>query len=467
MTTPWILERARAAPDAIALAGDDGTCRWGELAAGAHARAAGLRRAGLAPGDLVATRLPPGRVLVELFHAVQIAGLTWLPIHARLTDEEVRWQLGHAEPAAFYAGADELPAPEPAATLAPEPVVPARDLLVLFTSGTTGRPKAARLSAGSLAASAAASARRLGERATDRWLACLPLHHVGGLSILVRSVRSGAAVELHRTFDAQRVADALASRCTLASLVPTMLRRALEAGARGGAELRAILLGGSAAPPGLVASAWAQRLPALPTYGLTEAASQVATAAPGAPPAAGSVGRPLPGTEVRIVDGAGRALPIGGEGEIQVRGPALFSGYLHDADATRGAFDGAWLRTGDVGCVAADGSLRALDRRRDLIVTGGENVAPAEVEARLLDHPDVAEAGVAAVPDADLGHAVAAFVVPRPGRSPTPAALQAFCRERLAGYKCPREVTLRAELPRNTLGKLLRDRLVPDAHRTG
>jgi O-succinylbenzoic acid--CoA ligase len=455
----WVLARARRTPGALAVAFEGRSVTWRELARAAHARAAGLRAAGLVPGDLVATRLPSGLAAVELLHAAQIAGLAWLPIHARLTEDEVRRQLRHAGPAAFFDGEGALPEPADPAGLEPAAVDPSRDLLVLFTSGTTGRLRAARLTAANLAASARASARVLGAAIGDRWLACLPLYHVGGLSILVRSVLWGAAVELHPRFDAERVAEALEARATHASLVPTMLRRVLEREATGSAGSKGILLGGAAAPPALVARAWERGLPVLPTYGLTEAASQVATAEAGRPPVAGSVGRPLPGTRVRIVARGGEPVEVGDEGEIQVRGPTVFAGYLRDPEATRAAMDGPWLRTGDVGALDRHGRLRVLDRRSDLIVSGGENVAPAEVEAVLLDHPEVEEAGVAGRPDDDLGQVAVAFVVPRPGRTPSPEALRRFCRERLAGYKTPRTVTVCRELPRNALGKLLRDRL--------
>jgi acyl-CoA synthetase (AMP-forming)/AMP-acid ligase II len=206
-----------------------------------------------------------------------------------------------------------------------------------------------------------------------------------------------------------------------------------------------------------VERAWALGFPVLPTYGLSEAGSQVATAVlppPGAAPR--SALHPLPGTELRIADAAGRELAPGECGEILVRGPSVMEGYLGDADATAAALRGGWLHTGDLGVLAPDGSLTVQERRDDLVVTGGENVSPAEVEGALLAHPGVAEAAVAGLPDPDLGRRVAAWVVARPGAALEGAELRAFCRARLAGYKVPREVRVVASLPRSASGKLLR-----------
>ncbi len=371
-----------------------------------------------------------------------------------------------------------LGAPDPAslpaaATRAPE----GREddaLLLLYTSGTTGRPKGALLSHAALAASADASARHLcashlgvsernlGVSARERWLACLPLFHVGGLSILLRSARHRHPVVLHEQFDPDAVSRSLdGDAITHLSLVPTMLARLLEArGAKPAPEtLEAVLLGGGPAAPALLERALALGLPLAPTYGLTEAASQVATL----PPGAGTPGRdgllPLPNTEVRIVGASGEALPAGEVGEITVHGPTLMSGYLGRPEETDRALRDGWLHTGDLGRLDATGRLFVLDRRSDLVVSGGENVYPAEVEAVLAQHSDVAEAGVAGAPDPEFGERPVAFVVPSPSARPDPDQLARFCRERLAGYKVPVRFVFTAELPRNASGKLQRHRL--------
>jgi O-succinylbenzoic acid--CoA ligase len=333
---------------------------------------------------------------------------------------------------------------------------------VLFTSGTSGAPKGVCLTHGNLQASALGAALHLGLRRDDRWLACLPLFHIGGLSILMRNVLLGSPVLIHERFDPERVSAAIDEGITHVSMVPTMLGRLLDL--RGEkpapASLRAILLGGAAAPAGLLERARKLGFGVLPSYGLTEACSQVATCDPGdsenASQETGSVGRALFGTEIRIADARGDALPPGREGEILVRGPTVMAGYLDDAEESSRTLREGWLHTGDVGALDPAGILRVLDRRADLIVSGGENVSPAEVEAVLRDHEDIADAAVAGLPDPDLGSRVTAWIVPKAGAHCQGADLRRFCRRRLAGFKVPKEIRFAAELPRNSSGKLLR-----------
>jgi O-succinylbenzoic acid--CoA ligase len=335
-------------------------------------------------------------------------------------------------------------------------------LAVLFTSGTSGHAKGACLTWANFLASAEAAADRLGPVVAERWLACMPLFHVGGLSILMRSLRFGGPVRLLPRFDAEEVSDVLdGGDIAAVSLVPTMLSRLLahRGGRRAPAGLQALLLGGAAAAPDLLARALAAGYPVCPTYGLTESCSQVATAAPPSMGAASALPMlPLRGTELRI-DIDGRDAPVGTPGEIVVRGPTVMQGYLHDPRATARALRDGWLHTGDIGCIDADGGLRPLDRRDDLIVSGGENVYPAEVEAVLMDHPSVDDAGVAGIPDVDLGARVVAWIVAAPGTAPDVDSLQRHCRSRLAGFKQPREFRYVEALPRNAAGKLQRNRL--------
>jgi O-succinylbenzoic acid--CoA ligase len=253
---------------------------------------------------------------------------------------------------------------------------------------------------------------------------------VGGLNVLVRSVINRTTVVLHERFDAERVRAALeGGEVTLASLVPTMLARLRAAGLRGAPGLRAIALGGGPVPPGLLDWAAETGIAVVPVYGMTETCSQIV---------AGSPGRPLAGVE----------LEIGADGEILVRGPMVAPGAA--------AGDG-WLHTGDIGRLDDEGRLHVLGRLKELIVTGGENVAPLEVEETLLAHPAVVDAGVAGLADADWGEAVTAFVVLS---EPAGAEeLRAWCRERLEPFKVPKGIHPVERLPRNTGGKLLRGRL--------
>jgi O-succinylbenzoic acid--CoA ligase len=265
---------------------------------------------------------------------------------------------------------------------------------------------------------------------------------VGGLAVLLRSAIAGTTVVLHPRFDAAAVVHALLrDRITMVSLVPTMLARVLDRLDGRPPALRCVLVGGAGAPPHLLAAARAQGLPVAPTYGLTEAASQVATLAPGEPAdEPGDVGAPLWPTEVRIAD----------DGEILVRGPTVAPACV--------AADG-WLHTGDAGRLSPGGRLVVRGRRDDVIVTGGENVDPAEVEAALARHPLVAEVAVAGRPDPEWGQAVVAWVVPRGGARLTLAELREACRPWLAPYKLPRRLILVDALPRTASGKVRRQAL--------
>ncbi len=291
--------------------------------------------------------------------------------------------------------------------------------LVVRTSGTTAEPKEVALSYGNWLWSAIGSAVALGHPAGERWLCALPLTHVGGLSILVRSVIAGTTVLLHERWDTEAVLLGL-DDATIVSLVPTTLQRLLDAGLREPPALRWALLGGAPIPPRLLERAREAKVPVAPTYGLTEACSQVATN-----------GVPLFCTKVELAP----------DGEVLVSGPTVAGGGT--------------LRTGDVGRWSARGRLEIVGRKSDTIITGGENVAPAEVEAVLEQHPAVREAAVHARPDPEWGEAVVATVV-LSGRA-TPEELQQHVAARLAAFKVPKHVALTTDpLPRTPSGKLLR-----------
>jgi o-succinylbenzoate---CoA ligase len=390
----WLASAARERPDHPAVVADDGSATYAELDELATRRARSL-----APGRTVPVALSPSLAFAEILHAAARAGAALEPVTP-----------GTAPPPARPVGANVL--------------------TVIRTSGTTGQPRAVELTLANHEASAVASADALGVEPDDRWLCPLPLHHVGGLGVLVRSAINRTTAVVHERFDVERVRATLeAGEATLASLVPTMLVRLREAGLRHAPGLRAIALGGGPIPAGLLDWARETGVPVVPVYGMTETCSQVV---------AGSPGRPLRGVEVRISDA----------GEILVRGPMVSAGAL--------AADG-WLHTGDLGRLDDEGLLHVEGRAKELIVTGGENVAPLEVEQAILAHPAVADAGVAGRPDPEWGEAITAFVVLR---SPaTPAELREWCRERLAPHKVPKAIVEVAGLPRNENGKLMRDRL--------
>ena len=431
----WLGERARTDGESLALTSVEGALSYAELDARVERAARRLAAAGVRPADRVAVALAPGPAWVELFHAVPRLGAVLVPLNTRLTRGERRWQVRDAAPRLVV----QEPLEGGEAALPPRsPARPTDPHTLLYTSGTSARPRGVVLTRGNHGASARGAGQRLGLGASDRWLGVLPLFHVGGLAVLARAVLHGSSVERQPDWDEGRVLTALGGgRITRVSLVATMLRRLLEAGLQKAPGLRAALVGGGPVPRDLLDRAVERGLPVLQTYGLTETASMVATlTAREALEARGSAGRPLAGVELRIGKG----------GEILVRGPMVSPRAL--------AADG-WLHTGDAGRLDADGLLWVDGRLGDTIVTGGENVSPSEVEEVLLAHPAVADAGVAGRPHREWGEAVTAWVVTQ-GKGVGESELVAHCRARLAGYKVPRTVHVVQRLPRNAAGKLLR-----------
>ncbi|RZV08225.1 O-succinylbenzoic acid--CoA ligase [Natrinema hispanicum] len=335
--------------------------------------------------------------------------------------------------------------------------------LIMFTSGTSGEPKAVRLTVGNLVASATASAFRLGVDRDDRWLCCLPMYHMGGLAPVVRSALYGTPVVIQRAFDPTATARVLEDySITGVSLVPTMCKRLLDAGWEPTDALRFVLLGGAPASSELLERCRERDVPVCPTYGMTETASQIATALPEAAAThEGTVGQPLMFTDVTVVDETGAAVEAGEQGELVVSGPTVTPGYLDDAH-TDAAFGDRGLHTGDVGYRDADGRLWILNRRSDRIVTGGENVDPGEVVAALRDHPRVEDAAVVGLADEEWGERVAALVVPATDSSAAdsqiePRALLAHCDDQLAGFKQPKTVGIVDALPRTASGTVDRE----------
>lgn len=454
-----LFTRAVTDPGRLALRCGRLELTWAELAGRARGAAAALARLGVGAADRVALLAGNGEPWVTAAYGTFARAAVLVPLPAALPGEAlvplarqsrarlVLHDAAHAEKARSTglatAPVEALAAAEGCGAAAAAPA--AAPATILFTSGTTGTPRAALLTYGNHTASASASAAHLGTGPADTWLVCLPLFHVGGLALLFRAPRDGSALEIHERFDAAAVAVALAGgRVTCASLVARTLERTLAAAAQPfSGALRAVLVGGGPVPAPLLARARAAGLPVARTYGLTEAASQVATQRPGE--ADETCGRPLPGAEVRIEAGED------GAGEVCVRGPMVMAGY--DGEPERSPGD--WLRTGDIGRIDAAGRLVILDRRTDLVVSGGENVYPARVEAVLAGHPAVEEACVVGVPDPSWGHRVCAVLRLR-GTVPE-AELADYCRTRLGPHELPRIwIRADAELPRTPGGKVKR-----------
>ncbi len=499
--TDWLRARARATPHKLAVLYDGRAISYAELDRLTDGLAAGLVGLGVQPDDRVATHMGSSVEAIALIHAVARARAVLVPLNIRLTKIEQSRQISLTKPALIVVDegvrtADEEGMGEdpphttrwvsstPAVALTdlaqhasrvpqPNPVYPANPDLqsIIFTSGVTGAPKGVVLSFDNHLWSATASAYRLGLDGNDRWLSCLPLYHVGGLSVVFRSCLYGTAIVLQRRFDLEEFQRSLREdSVTLTSLVPTMLHRLLNSlppntvshgllshkPCRPG-SLRMALLGGAAATPDLLNAAAEAGMRVATTYGLTEAASQVATALPAdAQRKPGSVGKPLMFTELRIVDTGGNNLPIGEIGEVLVRGPQVMTEYYGNPDATATALQDGWLHTGDVGYLDPDGDLFIVQRRRDIIISGGENIYPAEVEAVLRGHPAVVDACVVGLPDAEWGQRSAAAVQLHAGETLSQDALLTYSRAHLAGYKQPRTIRFVDALPQTASGKIAR-----------
>ena len=491
----WLARRAALHPARPASIAGDETYSFAALHAWADQLAAQLAALGVAKGDRVAILARNSPAYAAVVHAAPRLGAILVPLNTRLAPAELAWQLADCGATALLHDASnaELAAslnetgrqgdketrrgalllaledlaptvPRPPSTVhrPPSTIDLAVPHTLIYTSGTTGRPKGVLLSAGNHWWSATASGLNLGLHSDDRWLAVLPLFHVGGLSILMRGAIYGIPVLIHERFDPAAALHAIEHEgVTIASFVAIMLQRLLDlAGERPfPAHFRCALLGGGPAPLPLLEACVARGVPVVQTYGMTETASQAATLAPtDALRKLGSAGQPLLPLELRI-DADGREAAPGEAGEICVRGPMVTAGYYGQPEATAAAIVDGWLHTGDMGHLDAEGFLYVLDRRSDLIISGGENIYPAEVEASLLAHPAVQEAGVVGVPDAQWGQMPVAYVVLRPEHTPSDALAEeliAFCRARLAAYKLPRSISFAAELPRTASGKLRR-----------
>jgi malonyl-CoA/methylmalonyl-CoA synthetase len=457
--------RCAEAPERPALLGADGLT-YGELETRSRSVAGRFARAGLRPGDRVLMSAAASSDLVVAYVAAQRLGLVVVPVNGAYTRREIAYILGDARPsgaivddperAGWMREAGVVAGPEVELPDGPEPeldAAPGDDLaLIAYTSGTTGAPKGAMLSSANLLASAMAVRIAWRWTAHDRLILALPLFHIHGLGVgLHGTLVAGASAALLPRFDVDAVLDAAARYdATLFFGVPTMYARLAVSPRAGELGRLRLCVSGSAPLPADLHRALEKRAGqrVLERYGMTETAMNVSNPYDGER-RAGSVGLPLPGVELRIA----------ADGEIELRGPNVFRGYWEREQATAESFtqDG-WFRTGDLGTLDADGYLRIQGRSKELIITGGYNVYPREVEDVLREHPGVADAAVAGLPDAEWGEIVAAWVVSA-GEGLDLEALRAFAAEQLAGYKRPRTIRIVPELPRNALGKVLKHEL--------
>ncbi len=491
-----LADHCRNQPDKVALQFIGAQpVTYGELAAAVNRTADYLLALGIQPGDRVAVQLPKCLPFIY-FHlaAVQI-GAIFLPLNPAYPSAELRYFLADSGARLFVADAadqsridpitDDLPEHRvtisidkphdsganwlkdwPARRDYPLPSDPDQTAMMLYTSGTTSRPKGAQITHGNLTANIASLHEAWGWRQDDVLLHVLPVFHVHGLVVALHgALHAGATAILCPTFDARTALDLLCSgRFSVFMGVPTMHRRLyqLAAGRRFDLSHLRLMTSGSDRLPDDLFFGYQEtfKVTLLERYGMTETGMNLSNPLHGER-RVGAVGLPLPGVSARIVDpDTEQPLPDGQIGEVQINGPHVFKDYWRQPEKTADAFSAdGWLRTGDMGLREPDGYYTLKGRAKDLIITGGLNVYPPEVELVLMEHPAVAACAVIGCPDDEWGEQVVAAIIPRDGAAANEADICAFCRERLAAYKVPRRVVFVEELPANALGKIQKAKL--------
>ncbi|MBL8381197.1 MAG: AMP-binding protein [Burkholderiales bacterium] len=497
LTLPSALARASLVHGARpAILDGDRAFSWREHVLRVARAAGALAAMGLTAGDRIGVISRNSREQCELFHAGYWSGIVPVPVNVRLAPREIAFVLADAgcrilavDPAlaALLESAELAPWRERSFLLGPtfdaqiDAALPVRsrdageddDAILLYTGGTTGRAKGVRLTHRNIIANGLQVGLVLGLRQDDVYLHVAPMFHSADLLSTATTLAGGAHVYLPE-FNPPAFLSAIARhRVSMTMLAPTMLIMVLSHPDMPKHDLSSLRIQVYGSAP--MAEAWIRRaIEALPGaavtqgYGLTETApilsffehrDHVAAIARGDAARLRSAGKVLPGVDVRIVGDDGADLPAGGVGEVWVRGPNVTPGYLGAAEANAQALRDGWFVTGDVGCIDDEGFLTLLDRKKDMIVTGGENVYSAEVESALLEHPALAEAAVIGVPDPVYGEAVFAVLVPRPGMSASDEELIAHCRGHIGGYKIPRRFARVEALPKSALGKVLKSDL--------
>jgi len=493
-------ESAHSAADKPAALSAQGQLTYGQLDAASDRVAASLTARGIRPGDPVALQLPNIPQFLISYFGILKAGAVAVPLNVMLKAPEVAFHLGdsrarvlitwegilaEAVKGAQAASLDQIyavghaddqdgavPFERLLAVEVPryEMVMrdPADTAVIVYTSGTTGRPKGAQLTHLQLYMNADIPGRLFGIKPADVVITALPLFHVFGLSsILNLCVRFGCTMSLIPRFTPAAVLEAIQrDRATIFDGVPTMFADLLSHPDLDGYDLSSlrVAISGGASIPAPLLDAFEERfgLVILEGYGLTETASTTTFNVSAEERRVYSVGKPIWGTQTQVWDDEGRPLPPGPEnvGEVVTRGLHVMKGYWHDPEATAAAFSGDWLRTGDLGYLDKDGFLFIVSRKKEVIIRGGYNVYPREIENVLHAHPAVAEAAVVGVPDERLGQEVMAVIIAHSAATLVEADLQSYLRERLAAYKIPRIFEFWSELPKNTLGKILKDELI-------
>lgn len=477
----WLKKRSELTPDRIALEFNDHSYSFLDLHSRANTWASALYKKGIKKGDTVGLLAGNHPDSIFILHALFYLGARVVLLNSRMTENELKFQLDDSD-ASFLISEqkfkDQVQFLKKNRLIAylkedfkesdwPEaPILDEFDLeetaTIMYTSGTTGKPKGVLQTFGNHWWSAIGSVLNLGLHEKDTWLCTVPIFHISGLSILMRSVIYGIRIVLHDSFNEKKVNDDIMNKgITIISVVTAMLNRMLsELGSQEYPNaFRCMLLGGGPAPKSLLDDCKVKNIPVYQTYGMTETSSQIVTLSPEySMDKLGSAGKPLFPSEIYI-ELDGKKAPANQAGEIVVKGPNVTKGYYNRTRETKKALQNGWFYTGDIGYLDEEGFLFVLDRRSDLIISGGENIYPAEIEGVLSRHPYVFEAGVTGFPDSKWGQVPYAFVVLTHENSVTEADMIEFCQMFLASYKTPKRVLFVPELPRNGSNKLLRREL--------
>lgn len=480
-TPNWLKNRAFLTPNRLALITNKDKLTFQQLHEKVLIFAKQLASLGIKNGEMTAVLMKNSTEMVVTIHALKYLGAVTVLLNTRLTSHELLWQVVDSKPSfiltelEFMSRLEVIKENNPLTAIVEVEKIESLELAeceivtdflmdkadtIMYTSGTTGKPKGVIQSYGNHWWSAVGSALNMGLRDDDCWLAAVPLFHISGLSILMRSVIYGIPVVLHESFNVKDVNDSIhKDKITIVSVVSAMLTQMIEqlGNNKYPSQLRCMLLGGGPAPKPLLEACRDRSIPVFQTYGMTETSSQIVTLSPEySLSKLGSAGKPLFPSQLMIVTDGSASLAYQA-GEIVVKGPNVTKGYLNRADETKDALREGWFHTGDIGYVDEEGFLYVLDRRSDLIVSGGENVYPAEIEEVLLTHSDIHEAGVIGIEDDKWGQIPCAFII---GDNLSEKDVIHFCEHKLAKYKIPKKVYFVDELPRNASNKLVRRKLL-------
>jgi len=479
----WLEIQAERIPDKPAVISSRGTITYKQLYSFAGEIADAMSERGIKNGTHVGIVSVNSVEYVLCIHALLLLKAVIVPVNVRLLRHEMidqirfadceflitedAWESEERIKQLQYFTFNDLKTSRSTSEFSSHAISPKKVCLLMYTSGTSGEPKCVMHSRHSLFYNALASKIRLQTVSTDSWLLALPIYHIGGFSIVIRSLVYGIPIIIPSGFQTDDIKNSI-YQCdpAIVSLVPTMLQRLLDDDAKPNPSHKTILLGGGVISVQLVEEAQHMGWNITTTYGTTETGSQIATLDSNSPCTFGTVGRALPFSKIKIVDVSGKTIPVGTSGEIVVNTPSLMEGYYKNKEITERVLQNGWYSTGDDGYLTKEGCLTISSRRSDLIVSGGENINPVEVENVLSGHPDIRDVCVVPYTDTEWGEVPAAVIVSNKD-AVTLESIKQFLMGKIASYKIPKKVFLRDVLPYTSTGKLQRDLVRRECTRIG